>query len=199
MKAVLIRHGQTQWNSKNLIQGRRDSPVTALGSQQSMALIAALAAQGIRPGCVFSSPAGRAQHMAARIADHFACTLALREALHEQSFGRYEGRLRQDYPFIGEANAVPPEGESLMCAAQRLMHFLQELPQHCAHDTVALVSHGQVMQAAIAYYCENSLENVARYYHPNASFAVLDVTEAQCRVMRWGVATHLLTLGGGIG
>jgi len=71
------------------------------------------------------------------------------------------------------------------------MRFLQQLPQHCAHDTVALVSHGQVIQAAIAWYCENTLANVARYHHPNGSYALLEITREQCSVVRWGVATHL--------
>jgi len=55
--------------------------------------------------------------MAALIARHFACHVELHEALQEQSFGIYEGRLHTDYPFIWDADAVPPQGESLAQAA----------------------------------------------------------------------------------
>lgn len=194
MKAVLIRHPQTQWNSQGLIQGRLDSPVTEQGGRQVSALIDGLLAAGIRPECVFSSPAGRAQHMAAPLADHFGCGLLLQDELHEQSFGVYEGRKHTDYPFAGDTEAIPPQGESLEQAAQRVMRFLQQLPQRYSHDTVALVSHGQVIQAAIAWYCENTFANVARYFHPNGSYSLLDLTPQACRVMRWGLATHLLKI-----
>lgn len=192
MRVVLIRHAQTQWNSQGLIQGRQDSPVTEQGERQVTALLAGLCAAGIEPAYVFSSPAPRAQQMAVPLARHFGADLALREELQEQSFGIYEGRPHAEYPFADDAHAVPREGESLMQAAQRLTGFMQTLPQLCSADTVALLSHGQVIQAFIAWQCETSLENMARYHHPNGSFSLLEVSAGQCRVVRWGVATHLL-------
>lgn len=196
MNVVLIRHAQTQWNTKGLIQGRLDSPVTTLGERQVTALIDALLAARIAPQCVFSSPAGRAQHMAAPLARQFAAPVLLQDELHEQSFGLYEGRPHAQYPFADDAQAIPAQGESLAQAAQRLRRFIQQLPHDYAyaHDTVALVSHGSVIQAAMAWYCEKTLANVARYHHPNASYSLLDITPQGCQVVRWGVATHLLSV-----
>lgn len=199
MKALLIRHPQTEWNRAGIIQGRLDSPLTPRGPEECNALITALQAEGLTPGVVISSPAGRAQQMAARIAAHFTCNVQLCDALQEQHFGEFEGRRLSDiqrlYPhFMHDEHFHPPQGESLAQAAQRLLLFLHSLPDIYAQETVALVSHGHVMQAAIAQLMENSLINVARYSHPNASFSLLEADGKSCRIVRWGIASHLLTL-----
>ncbi|NUL37995.1 histidine phosphatase family protein [Kosakonia sacchari] len=202
MKALLIRHPQTEWNRAGIIQGQLDSPLTPRGREESLALIRGLRDAGIHPDVVFSSPLGRAQQMALLIAEQYHCDIRLDEALQEQDFGEFDGRLlsdiRREYPRFGDDEGFqPPQGESPGQAAQRLLDFLHHLPDICPHHTVALVSHGQIMQAVIAQLLENSLENVARYHHPNASYSLLEINDDTCRVARWGVASHLLGLKNG--
>lgn len=197
MKVILIRHPQTEWNLAGIIQARLDSPLTPRGREEGHALLRGLREAGIHPGAVFSSPLGRAQQMALLIAEQYHCDICLDEALQERDFGEFDGRLlsdiRREYPRFGDDEAFqPPQGESLGQATQRLLDFLYRLPDLCPHDTVALVSHGQIMQAAIAQLLENSLENVARYHHPNASYSLLEIDHDTCQVVRWGVASHLL-------
>ncbi|CAI8715166.1 histidine phosphatase family protein [Kosakonia quasisacchari] len=202
MKALLIRHPQTEWNRAGIIQGRLDSPLTPRGHEESHALIRGLREAGIRPEVIFSSPLGRAQQMALLIAEQYQCDIQFEEALQEQHFGAFDGRslsdIRREFPrFTDDEAFQPPQGESLAHAAQRLLAFLHRLPDICPLATVALVSHGQIMQAAIAQLLENSLENVARYHHPNASYSLLEINHDACRVVRWGVASHLLGLKSG--
>lgn len=202
MKALLIRHPQTEWNRAGIIQGRLDSPLTPRGHEESHALLRGLLHAGIHPDAVFSSPLGRAQQMALRIAEQYQCDIRLDEALQEQDFGEFDGRLlsdiRREYPrFAEDETFQPPQGESPVQAARRLLDFLHRLPGICPHHTVALVSHGQIMQAAIAQLLENSLDNVARYHHPNASYSLLEINHNTCEVVRWGVASHLLGLKSG--
>lgn len=199
MKVILIRHPQTEWNRAGIIQGQLDSPLTPRGREEGHALIRGLQDAGIHPDVVFSSPLGRAQQMALLIAEQYHCDIHLDEALQEQHFGAFDGRLlsdiRREFPrFADDEVFQPPQGESLAQAAQRLLAFLRRFPDICPHATVALVSHGQIMQAAIAQLLENSLENVARYHHPNASYSLLEINHDACRVVRWGVASHLLGL-----
>lgn len=56
----LIRHGQTVFNTRLLIQGRCDSPLTELGREQARAAAAWLNGRGVRLDAAFSSPAERA-------------------------------------------------------------------------------------------------------------------------------------------
>lgn len=59
-KLYLLRHGQTEFNVKKLVQGRCDSPLTDLGRQQAGMAAAWLKAHNVVPDKVVSSPLGRA-------------------------------------------------------------------------------------------------------------------------------------------
>lgn len=48
-KLYLLRHGQTEFNVKKLVQGRCDSPLTDLGRQQAQAAAAWLKAMASSP------------------------------------------------------------------------------------------------------------------------------------------------------
>jgi len=199
LKALLIRHPQTEWNRAGRLQGRLDSPITPRGLAECDALITAIAASGLKPQRVFSSPLGRAQQTALLIAERFHCELQLDAALQEQDFGEFEGctlqEIRRNYPsFAEDEHFQPPKGESLAQAVARAQAFLQRLPERCPHQVVALVSHGQVIQGLIAQLVDHSLANVARFHHPNASFALLDIDREIYCVERWGVASHLVRL-----
>lgn len=199
MKVILIRHAETVWNRAGMIQGRLDSPLTPRGEEECDALIAALGAEGLSPAYVISSSAGRTQRLAERISAHFHCAREIDDALREQHFGEFDGRLLSDihrsHPrFAGDTHFQPPGGESLAQAAQRLIPFLHHLPERYPNTTVALVSHGQIIQATIALLVENRLDNITRYHHPNASYSLLAINPDACEVVRWGIASHLLRL-----
>ena len=200
MKVILVRHAQTQWNRAGMIQGQQDSPITERGERETAALLAALEDEGYAAECVFSSPLARARSMGEQLAALFQAPLVIDAALMEQSFGGYEGLSTQklqaeaDALFAHDAAFCPPGGESLAQAVQRMLAFLQLQPTRAAHKTLCVVCHGHVTQGLLALLKEGSLENFARYAHPNASYAVLEMAEEKCAVLRWGVATHLRTL-----
>ena len=58
----LVRHGQTELNVQNILQGWHDSPLTARGREQALATRAAFEARGISFDHAYSSPLGRARH-----------------------------------------------------------------------------------------------------------------------------------------
>ncbi len=200
MKVILVRHAQTQWNRAGMIQGQQDSPITERGERETAALLAALKDEGYAAECVFSSPLARARSMGEQLAALFQAPLVIDAALMEQSFGRYEGLSTQelqaeaDALFAHDAAFCPPGGESLAQAVQRMLAFLQLQPTRAAHKTLCVVCHGYVTQGLLALLKEGNLENFARYAQPNASYAVLEMAEEKCEVLRWGVATHLRTL-----
>lgn len=200
MKVILVRHAQTQWNRAGMIQGQQDSPVTERGERETAALLAALKDEGYAAESVFSSPLARARSMGEQLAALFQAPLVIDAALMEQSFGGYEGLSTQklqaeaDALFAHDAAFCPPGGESLAQAVERMLAFLQLQHTRAAHKTICVVCHGLVTQGLLALLKEGSLENFARYAQPNASYAVLEMAEEKCEVLRWGVATHLRTL-----
>ena len=200
MKVILVRHAQTQWNRAGMVQGQQDSPVTERGERETAALLAVLKDEGYAAESVFSSPLARARSMGEQLAALFQAPLVIDAALMEQSFGGYEGLSTQklqaeaDALFAHDAAFCPPGGESLAQAVQRMLAFLQHQHSRAAHKTLCVVCHGHVTQGLLALLKEGSLENFARYAQPNASYAVLEMAEEKCEVLRWGVATHLRTL-----
>lgn len=67
-RLYLLRHGQTEFNVKKLVQGRCDSPLTDLGRHQAQTAAAWLKAHGVVPDKVVSSPLGRAMDTAQLVA-----------------------------------------------------------------------------------------------------------------------------------
>ncbi|MDR6368690.1 broad specificity phosphatase PhoE [Enterobacter sp. SORGH_AS 287] len=204
MKVIFVRHAETEWNRHGIIQGHEDSPLTARGALETSALLMALTDAGYPVEGVFTSPLGRARHMGQALAGHFQCPLVIEAALKEQSFGHYDGmtkvRLAREHPdyflalFSQDATFCPPGGESLACASQRILHFVHEKMALATHQTLCVVTHGQVMQGMLALLRDGNLEHFNRYAQPNASYTVLEGGGGQDFTLRWGIATHLLKL-----
>lgn len=93
MKVIWVRHAETEWNHRGIIQGHRDSFVTHRGMQETAALLTALTKEAYPIECVYSSPLGRALHMGLKLSEGLGCPLKVEESLKEQSFGCFEGYL----------------------------------------------------------------------------------------------------------
>ncbi|ELN0129969.1 TPA: histidine phosphatase family protein [Raoultella planticola] len=202
MKILLVRHGETEWNGVNRLQGHLDSPVTARGHRQIAALIRAL--DGEKIDRVVSSPAGRAVAAATPIAAHFACPIRFDARLIERGFGPLEGTVYSqlndeqrrlfDAIYSGDPHVTPPHGESLAAAVGRTTAALLEAGE-AGDRCVCVVSHGQVMQAVISTLDGHGAENFPRYAHLNGSYSVLERAEGRLSLVKWGIATHLLLRG----
>lgn len=202
MKILLVRHGETEWNGVNRLQGHLDSPVTARGHRQIAALIRAL--DGEKIDRVVSSPAGRAVAAATPIAAHFACPIRFDARLIERGFGPLEGTVYSqlndeqrrlfDAIYSGDPHVTPPHGESLAAAVARTTAALLEAGE-AGDRCVCVVSHGQVMQAVISTLDGHGADNFPRYAHLNGSYSVLERAEGRLSLVKWGIATHLLLRG----
>lgn len=202
MKVILVRHAETEWNARGLIQGQSDSTLTHRGQRQTSALLAAFVASDYQVERVYASPLGRTWQMGQSLSECFGCSLVAETALKEQAFGQFEGmstaQLIQHHPkdanalFKFDADYCPPEGESLAQATQRVMSFLQDLQGTKEHLCVCIVTHGHVSQGVLAILKEGTIDNFTRYAHPNASYSVFDFLDGKCMALRWGIATHLL-------
>ena len=89
-KLYLLRHGQTEFNVKKLVQGRCDSPLTDLGRQQAGMAAAWLKAHGVVPDKVVSSPLGRAMDTASLVATELLGADAAAE-FGRRTFGKLGG------------------------------------------------------------------------------------------------------------
>ena len=86
---IVVRHGETAWNTETRIQGQKDSDLTPAGLAQAEAIGKRLARE--RFDALFASDLGRAMRTAERIAAHCALAVIPEPRLRERSFGAGEG------------------------------------------------------------------------------------------------------------
>lgn len=151
----ILRHGQTVWNKAGMFQGRRDSPLTALGQQQALRQRAILDAFGMVPSLVYSSPQGRALATTRLIFGDDA-PIRLDDRLQEIDFGGWEGKTRDEvsseidgaFDATGQWQFQSPGGEDLPALMRRARDFLDALPGPAiivCHGTISLVLRGICM------------------------------------------------------
>lgn len=132
-KLYLLRHGQTEFNVKKLVQGRCDSPLTDLGRQQARAAAAWLKAHSVVPDKVVSSPLGRAMDTASLVACELLgpdAAVEPCEGIIERCYGTFEegphDALPTDVWDPGE-DLVPFGGEGSQALQERMLGTLTNL------------------------------------------------------------------------
>ncbi len=127
-----LRHGQTEWNAAGRIQGRLDSPLTALGlwqAQMQASLIGDVPGEiALGQGAIYVSPLGRARQTAAIALPGYPVIIDPR--LAEIGAGAWEGREKADLP--QRANDLltytsAPQGETLDQLITRVQDFASSL------------------------------------------------------------------------
>ena len=147
----LLRHGETEWNREERIQGSRNSPLTALGLSQAkqQAAILERTVANIRDFSCYSSPLLRARETARIALGGYPPIIDKR--IRELDCGAWEGltpteraardpelaaRCATDFDIYGSS----PGGEGLDRLEQRLRNFLSDL-----HEPSTIVSHKVVL------------------------------------------------------
>lgn len=160
-KLVLLRHGQTEWNADDRMQGQLDTELSELGRSQAKEAARELAA--IRPLAVISSDLRRALDTATVLGEHAGVTVTTDERLRETNLGDWQGltHLDVDSGFPGariawrqDATMSPPGGESRVDVARRARPVVDELLISVGDAwfgaPVILVAHGGLIAALTA-------------------------------------------------
>ncbi|MBN2328931.1 MAG: histidine phosphatase family protein [Candidatus Omnitrophica bacterium] len=150
MKTIyFVRHGQTQFNLENRLQGWNDSPLSSRGEAQVQKVAQSLAPLGIQRAWV--SPLGRARQTASIIQDALCIEIEPVDELREVSFGAFEGNtldeLRKKFPGQWEKrqadkwNYRPPEGEANKDAVPRAQNVVSRIENWPPSDPLLIVAH----------------------------------------------------------
>ncbi len=155
----LIRHGKTQWNLDQRIQGRTDIALADPGRRQVASWCAALGR--ISLDLIVSSPMIRARQTAEILGQGLGLAVVLDENLREQSFGRWEGstirQIRQAAPGTVEHQEglgwdfCPPGGESRNGVLKRALVALERAAQRFDGFDILVVTHSGVIKS-LAYH-----------------------------------------------
>ena len=155
----IIRHGKTELNRANVLQGRSDHPLNETGIRQAQEAGRMLREAGVRFDRVFSSPLKRAVQTAEIMAP--GAEIVLDERLMEMSFGPYEGTDLRHLPpelrtFFSDLvhNPAPAGMEQLSSVTARAGAFLEEIKDLPGNSFV--FTHGIAMKGALEYLTPGS-------------------------------------------
>ncbi|MBP3853735.1 MAG: histidine phosphatase family protein [Erysipelotrichaceae bacterium] len=168
---ILMRHGQTQLNTKHLLQGRSDLPLNETGIRQARQAGDWFVSQGLSFSRVFASPYRRAIATAQLASQQEEIVLDAR--LSEMDYGPYEGHdLTHPSPeivtFFSDFvhNPAPAGMESLQEVVTRTGQFLEEIKEETGN--VLVCTHAVAMKG-----CLESIDPVGTYWsYPIANCAL---------------------------
>jgi len=161
---VLCRHGQSDWNLKNLFTGWKDPDLTAQGVEEAKAAAQRLKTKGIGFDIAFTSDLTRAQHTCRLILEGLGQPglETIRDlALNERDYGELSGLNKDDararwgeeqvHVWRRSYDIPPPGGESLKDTAARVLPYYVHriLPQVLAGKRTLVAAHGNSLRALI--------------------------------------------------
>ena len=143
----ILRHGQTEWNVQNRLQGALDSPLTEMGHAQARRQRAVLEAENLDSFECWTSPQGRALETARIAVDGLVAYIEPDWRLSEIGVGEWAGKRREDliieHPLDESDESTfdlyerAPGGEGFVALRARCQGFLDSLDA-----PAVLVTHG---------------------------------------------------------
>ncbi len=203
-RIVAIRHGQTAWNAEFRLQGQIDIPLNRVGQRQAASLADALRDEGL--SAVIASDLGRAWQTAQALAAPLGLPLSADPGLRERCFGVLEGQTRQQIdqqsPELArrwhsrDPNFAPEGAESLRVFYARTIAAVEGLVAAHAGRTIALVSHGGVLDCLYRAATRTALDAPRSWTLGNAAINRLLHTPQGFTLVGWDDARHLEALEG---
>ena len=183
-RLYLLRHGQTEFNVKKLVQGRCNSPLTELGVRQVHMAGAWLRGHGVAPDVIVSSPLGRAMQTAEIAASELGFDGEVRPepGIIERAYGSFEEGPQDAVPsdvWDPGDELVPFGGEGNDALASRMLAALADDVCAPGVGTLLAVSHGSASLQFIRATLPAGADRPRKL--PNCAVMVFDFDEAARR------------------
>ena len=161
---VLVRHGQSEWNLKNLFTGWKDPGLTDLGVEDARTAGRRLKSRGLDFDAAFTSALTRAQETLRLMLEEIGrpdLAVIRDQALNERDYGDLSGLNKDDarkrwgeeqvHLWRRSYDVQPPGGESLKdTVARALPYYVREiLPRVMGGERVLVAAHGNSLRALV--------------------------------------------------
>ena len=196
---ILIRHGETDWNADQRIQGHVDIALNRNGLAQAAAIGKRFEKDEI--DVLVSSDLRRAMQTMAPIAEGRDLPVLPDQRLRERQLGILQGKSRE------EAQREMPQaydvfrsrlpgarlegGESLNAFAARVLDVLVELTETHRNKRIVAVTHGGVLDIAYRHATGMALDAARTFPIHNASVNTFRVEGGELVLVDWGDISHL--------
>ena len=161
---VLIRHGQSEWNKKNLFTGWKDPELTEQGIEEAIQAGNQLKQSNIKFDVMFTSDLFRAQETGRLILEQMnqAVIATIKDqSLNERNYGELAGLNKDDarkkwgeeqvHIWRRSFDVPPPGGESLKNTAERVLPYFESkiLPEVIKGKNILIAAHGNSLRALV--------------------------------------------------
>ena len=172
---ILIRHGETEWNSQKRMQGHSNSDLSEVGMGQIQALGELM--KNVSFDHIYSSDSLRTSQTAEAITQYSGHTLQFDQRIREKNLGVFEGltstEAKERHPEVyrlfktAGANYVIDEGESTQQLLERALEFIEEIRLRHPQERVVMVTHGGVVRVLMKHALGLSIDAPTRFIIKN--------------------------------
>ena len=195
---ILIRHGETDWNSQQRMQGHSNSDLSEVGRGQIQALGELM--KNVSFDHIYSSDSLRARQTAEAITQYSGHTLQFDQRIREKNLGVFEGltstEAKERHPEVyrlfktAGANYVIDEGESTQQLLERALEFIEEIRLRHPQERVVMVTHGGVVRVLMKHALGLSIDAPTRFIIKNTGIFGL-IWNENWLVTQMGGVSHL--------
>lgn len=161
---ILVRHGQSEWNLKNLFTGWKNPDLTEKGVTEARAAGQLIKSKGFDVDLYYTSALKRAQHTLDLILEEMGIVnlvITRNQALNERDYGDLSGLNKDDarkkwgeeqvHQWRRSYDVPPPGGESLKDTAARVLPYYDAViePEAKAGKTILVAAHGNSLRALV--------------------------------------------------
>ena len=149
MTLYVIRHGETEWNRRGVMQGWKNSPLTARGRESARKIGRFLKNKGIE--VIYASDLGRCRETTHLINAFLKTKVMFQRGLRERNFGALDGQsqtAREALRLDTDLLAHPPHGETRAAFSKRIFRALAGIPAR--HRIVLVVTHDGTLRTLLA-------------------------------------------------
>ena len=172
---VLVRHGQSEWNAKNLFTGWKDPGLTQKGEEEAKNAGTQIKERGIEFSAMYTSALQRAQITGQTILegiDQTHISVIKDQALNERDYGDLAGLNKDDarkewgeeqvHIWRRSYDVPPPGGESLKNTAERVLPYFNEviMPRLMEGENILIAAHGNSLRSLVMQLDKLSKEEV---------------------------------------
>ena len=174
---VLVRHGQSEWNEKNLFTGWKDPKLTPRGVDEAIKAGKELKEAGYSFDKMFTSDLFRAQDTGRIILEQMdipSIEVIKDVSLNERNYGDLAGLNKDEarkkwgddqvHIWRRSFNVPPPGGESLKDTAERVLPYFKEniIPELIEGLNILVAAHGNSLRALVMELEEISSEEIVK-------------------------------------
>ena len=198
-KIVLVRHGQSEWNAKNLFTGWKDPKLTDLGIQEAIRAGELLETRNLKFDLMFTSDLFRAQETGRLILEQINqkdIEIIQDQSLKERNYGDLAGLNKDEarekwgeeqvHIWRRSFDVPPPGGESLKNTAERVLPYFEReiMPMVEKGLNILVAAHGNSLRALVMHLEKISSEEIVKleiatgdpliYEYSNGDFVRVD-------------------------